>query len=89
MFDISRLGQGPRPDLLVKDLEDRAKREKAEAEEAEKEKKDKWEVLFMKKAILSMILAVAMILALAELVFPWIAGGIAIYFAVVFLISRI
>lgn len=73
----------------MKDLEDRAKREKAEAEEAEKEKKDPAYAAKRDASKPDRKDVLAMILALAELVFPWIAGGIAIYFAVVFLISRI
>lgn len=89
MFDLSRLGQGPRPDLLVQDLEERAKREKEAADEAERAKNDPEFAARREASKPERKDILAMIVALAELVFPWIAGGIAIYFAAVFLLSRI
>ena len=87
MFNILKLGQGPRPDLLEEELRKKAAKldaeEKAAAEAAqnpqpEKEPdasfdhKDRW----------------AIIIALFQLLLPWIGGGILIYFLVIWFVTR-
>ena len=87
MFNILRLGQGPRPDLLEEDLRKNAAKldaeEKAAAEAAENpqlekqpeasfDSKDRW----------------AIIIALFQLLLPWIGAGILIYFLVIWFVTR-
>lgn len=87
MFNILKLGQGPRPDLLEEELRKKAAKldaeEKAAAEDAqntqpEKEpeasfdRKDRW----------------AIIIAMFQLLLPWIGAGILIYFLVIWFVTR-
>ncbi len=87
MFNILKLGQGPRPDLLEEELRKKAAKldaeEKAAAEaaqnpqpekqpEASFDSKDRW----------------AIIIALFQLLLPWIGAGILIYFLVIWLVTR-
>lgn len=87
MFNILKLGQGPRPDLLEEELRKKAAKldaeEKATAEaaqnprpekepEASFDRKDRW----------------AIIIALFQLLLPWIGAGILIYFLVIWFVTR-
>lgn len=80
MKDFFKLGQGPRPDLLEKDLQDKLRKEEKASHEPKTEK-DKNLKPDTKDGL-------AMILALFQLLLPWILGGIALYFLVVFLLTR-
>lgn len=81
MNHFLKWGQGPRPDLLEEDLLHQYKREKAsrknpedgERKDLEPDKKD----------------GIAMVLALLELLLPWILGGLFLSFLIVFLLTRI
>jgi hypothetical protein len=88
MFDISRLGQGPRPDLLQKDLEERLAREKKEEEEAELAKKDPVAAKKRAESKPEPKDAMAMMLAMVELLLPWVCVAVGVYFLAVFLISK-
>lgn len=91
MINLLRLGQGPRPDLLVEDMEQEKRIHKAAVVRA-KEKDNSFDE---KKQKVDERLEVehkdvaAMIIALFQLLLPWLAAGIAIYFLFVFLITRI
>ena len=87
MFNILKLGQGPRPDLLEKQLREKAEKqaadEKAAAEAARSpqppqepdaayDRKDRW----------------ALVIAMFQVLLPWIGAGILIYFLVIWLATR-
>lgn len=76
-----RLGQGPRPDLLEEDLLRKCKSgEDSRKNPEDGERKDR--VQPDRKD------GIAMILALFQLLLPWVLGGLLLYFAVVFLLTR-
>ncbi|MCI1982712.1 MAG: hypothetical protein LKJ45_06060 [Oscillospiraceae bacterium] len=84
MINLWRIGQGPRPDLLEKELKQKKSvqqdpRQAGGSEQPEKKKKLK--VQHKDRA--------AMIIALFQLVMPWIIGGILIFLLVIFLVTRI
>lgn len=81
MKNLFNLGQGPRPDLLEKDLREKLRKEEQASLEKETEK-DKNRLKPDKKD------GLAMVLALFQLLLPWIVGGVALYFIVVFLLTR-
>jgi hypothetical protein len=91
MIDFFHLGQGPRPDLLEKELNMRVAIQKRVSADTAKplEKtsvhspKDKTVIKADHKDV------AAMILALFQVLLPWIVGGIAIFFLVIFLITKI
>lgn len=76
-------GQGPRPDLLQEDLlrkhknEERFRKDPEDAEHKNRNlKPDRKD-------------GVALILALFQLLLPWILGGLLLFFVAVFLLARI
>lgn len=87
MFNILKWGQGPRPDLLAENLA----REKAISEKFSKETSDGNKPKTGKKAKAEVEHKdrLAMIIALFQLLAPWIGGGILIFFLAVFLMTRI
>lgn len=89
MIDFSRIGQGPRPDLLQQELEERLADEKKEAEEAEAAKKDPAAAKRAADSKPEAKDAFALMLAMIELLLPWAAAAIAVFFLVTFLISRL
>lgn len=87
MFNILKLGQGPRPDLLEEELRKKAAKldaeEKAAAEATENPQPEKQpEVSFDSKD------RWAIIIALFQLLLPWIGAGILIYFLVIWFVTR-
>jgi hypothetical protein len=91
MIDFLHLGQGPRPDLLEQDLRKEAEiRELSDDGDAPQDDESgktggngKKRLEFDHKDV------AAMIIALFQLVLPWIAAGIGIYFLFVFLLTRL
>ena len=100
MIDLIHLGQGPRPDLLEKELRREAKiRESAgkdgtsdgnavenlthedcaDGKPAKKKKRTEFEGKD----------AAAIIIALFQLLLPWLAAGVGIFFLAVLLISKL
>ena len=92
MFNLLRLGQGPRPDLLEKELKQdmnlKAAKQKCENQEAAR-KNSKFKRTKQNNLDLQHKDIVAIILALFQLLLPWIAGGILIYFLVILAITKI
>lgn len=92
MFNLLRLGQGPRPDLLEKELKQnmnlKAEKQKCEdkdtARKRPKSKRKTRDNLDLHHKDIA-----AIILALFQLLLPWIAGIILIYFVVILLITKI
>lgn len=101
MTDPFHLGQGPRPDLLEQELKLRAKQKEAEEKRraalTQKEKessegiktKETEKPETEEKPEYSWKDRLAMIIAMFQLVFPWIGLAILIYFVFTFLITRI
>lgn len=89
MFDISRLGQGPRPDLLQQQLAERLAAEKRNAEEEKAAKQDPAEAKRQADSKPDAKDAFALMLAMVQLLLPWAAAAIGIFFLVVFLVSKI
>mgnify|MGYP000871436611 CR=1 FL=1 len=90
MFNLLRLGQGPRPDLLEKEYQEKAslsQPDKSSKPEKEKQKapsdeKPEKNLKIQHKDI------VAMIIALFQVLLPWIIGGILIYFLFIFFLTK-
>jgi hypothetical protein len=97
MIDLLHLGQGPRPDLLEKELQQEERIRQAEAleessegepdhslpsaeGESSKSRETKERTRFEKKD------AAAIIIALFQLVLPWLLLGIGIFTAVILLL---
>ena len=88
MLDITRLGQGPRPDLLQKDLEERFAREKKEQEETRLAKTDPDEAKRRADSRPEAKDILAMMLAMVELLLPWVCAAVGITFLAVFFFSK-
>ncbi len=101
MTDPFHLGQGPRPDLLEQELKLRAEQREAEEKghtalppkekesSEDKETKETKKPETEEKPEYSWKDRLAMIIAMFQLVFPWIGLAILIYFLFTFLITRI
>lgn len=92
MINLLKLGQGPRPDLLEEEIKCNREREIKEqeqwnqdglTEQSQKKEKGKIHTDLKGKDVL------AMIIALFQLILPWLVAGILIYFLFILFITKI
>ena len=83
MMNFLKWGQGPRPDLLLEELERRQNGQEQPGRKPESgPKKPKADDIHSKDRL-------AMVIAMLELLLPWIAGGVLIFFLFLFLLTRL
>ncbi|OCN01028.1 hypothetical protein A7X67_01590 [Clostridium sp. W14A] len=87
-----KLGQGPRPDLLEEELRQEEKRKAGQKEQqnrSEPAEKSAGKGTGENRPDFEGKDILAMIIAMFQLILPWIAIGILAYFLLMFLITRI